>query len=149
MDLEGDPGLGPGFGQRCGSSLADLPRNCGGTGKKLNFCLRNMSVTFDEVRRIASLARLRLPSGEANVVAERMADVVGFAGEMASVPVPEAPAGGGSSEGAVREAEDVPGECLDREVVLANAPASRNGFVRLPPILRTGRRKVTDGEGSE
>jgi Asp-tRNA(Asn)/Glu-tRNA(Gln) amidotransferase C subunit len=90
-----------------------------------------------------------LPSGEEDVVAERMAEVVEFAGRMSSLAGEEALVEGRSSEAVVREAEDVPGECLERDLVLANAPESRDGFVRLPPIRRTGREDVATGEEIE
>ncbi len=34
--------------------------------------------------------------------------------------------------------EDVPGECLPRELFLANAPSHVGGMVKVPPVLKQG-----------
>ena len=133
-------------GRPGGLCASSSPAFCGCPAEKLNFRLRNMPVTLDEVRKIASLAGLRLAPEEEAEVAERMAEVVRFAECMAE-PVGKAVGGGAAVEGTVREREDVPGECLDPEVVTANAPDRREGFVRLPPIRRGGSSGAA-GEGS-
>ncbi|MGD2114668.1 MAG: Asp-tRNA(Asn)/Glu-tRNA(Gln) amidotransferase subunit GatC [Acidobacteriota bacterium] len=73
-----------------------------------------------------------------------MAEIVELAGGMSTF-VAEGEVDGGEPPGASAldmevmaeaVAGDVPGECLDRELVLANAPDHEDGFVRLPPIRR-------------
>lgn len=101
-----------------------------------------MSVTLDEVRRIASLAGLRVVPEEERELAAEMAELVRFAGEMEAFEggtdgeAPEEPA---PDADGVREAPDEPGECLPREAVLANAPEHHDGHVRLPAVARGDR----------
>ena len=101
-----------------------------------------MSVTIDEVRKIASLAGLRVAPEEERELAEEMAELVRFAGEMEAFEgetdgnAPEESAHGPDG---VREAPDEPGECLPREAVLANTPDRHDGHVRLPAVARGGR----------
>ena len=98
-----------------------------------------MRVTVDEVRRITSLARLRLIPDRERELVPQMAEIVRFAGEMERVDPGGLPgdAGGGLPSGPTpREAADEPACPLDRERLLANAPDHRDGHVRLPPLRR-------------
>lgn len=106
-----------------------------------------MSVTLDEVRRIASLSGLRVTPEEERELATEMAELVRFAGEMEAFDPSESAGASPALEGAadedaadgVREAADEPGECLPRQTVLANAPDHHDGHVRLPAVERRRR----------
>jgi aspartyl-tRNA(Asn)/glutamyl-tRNA(Gln) amidotransferase subunit C len=94
-----------------------------------------MALTHEDVRKIATLARLRLTPREEERFAGQLAHVVeyidqlrGFEGETPAAAVP----------GVVREMEDRPEECLPRETFLANAPASLDGFLLVPEVKGEG-----------
>jgi aspartyl-tRNA(Asn)/glutamyl-tRNA(Gln) amidotransferase subunit C len=96
-----------------------------------------MALTSEDVRKIATLARLRFTPEEEERFAGQLAKIVeyidqlqGFAGEAPAVEVP-----------GVREMADVPHDCLPRERFLANAPASLDGFLLVPEV------KGGDGDG--
>lgn len=101
-----------------------------------------MSVTHDEVRRIASLAGLRVAPEEERELAREMTELVRFAGEMEAFEGEtdgEAPEESPRGVRGVREATDEPGNCLPRESVLANAPDHHDAHVRLPAVARVRR----------
>ena len=65
-------------------------------------------ITTEQVAKVAKLARLRLTDEE----------LTRFTGPLANV-----------------FRKDVPGPILDRDEVLAVAPAAEDGFFRVPPVL--------------
>jgi len=101
-----------------------------------------MPVTVDEVRRIASLAGLRLSPEQERELVPQLAEIVRFAGEMEEgAPLPASPAAMGEPPGAPGPPEapdgpapDEPAASLDRRLVLANAPDHRDAHVRLPAV---------------
>ncbi len=96
-----------------------------------------MSLTLDEVRRIARLARLRLsPEEEAAFVGQLSAilDHVALLGELdvsQVEPMTHALAAGEASP--LRQ--DVPLPCLTTEEALANAPAREGSCFKVPRII--------------
>ena len=94
-----------------------------------------MRVTIDEVERIASLASLRVSREEARELVPQMAALVDFVDEMGEGLETEAsapPAAGGGTP----ERPDQPEPGLDRDRVLANAPAHRDGHLVVAPLRR-------------
>jgi aspartyl-tRNA(Asn)/glutamyl-tRNA(Gln) amidotransferase subunit C len=90
-----------------------------------------MSLSLEEVRRVATLARLRLAPEEESRFAEQLSRVVDyidqlrdFAGDRAASP-----------EAAGLEAEDTPDDSLPRELFLANAPAHEGPFLVVPRVI--------------
>jgi aspartyl-tRNA(Asn)/glutamyl-tRNA(Gln) amidotransferase subunit C len=92
-----------------------------------------MALTTDNVRKIATLARLRLTPEEEILFAGQLGKVVdyidqlqqyapGEGDEASFVPVGE------------HEAVDEIRPCLPREEFLANAPAAMDGFLLVPEI---------------
>jgi aspartyl-tRNA(Asn)/glutamyl-tRNA(Gln) amidotransferase subunit C len=93
-----------------------------------------MALTHEDVRKIATLARLRLTpreeerfAGQLSLVVNYIDQLQGFAAEM-----PEAVVEG------VREMADEPWPCLPREAFLANAPASLDAFLLVPEVKGSG-----------
>jgi aspartyl-tRNA(Asn)/glutamyl-tRNA(Gln) amidotransferase subunit C len=93
-----------------------------------------MALTHEDVRKIATLARLRLTPREEERFAGQLAHIVeyidqlkGFEGEAPDTAI----------QGA-REMEDRPQPCLPRETFLANAPASLDGFLLVPEVKGGG-----------
>lgn len=96
-----------------------------------------MPVTIEEVRRIASLAGLRLFPEDERELVPQLAEIVRFAGRMveaAPFPVSAQTSGEPSDAPGSREAPDEPAASLDRGLVLANAPDHGDAHVRLPPL---------------
>lgn len=93
------------------------------------------TIDREEVARVANLARIALTSeeidrfaGELGVIAEAVAavsEVVDESTKATSHPLP--------LRNVMRE--DIPGECLDREEMLAGAPAAQDGQFQVPQIL--------------
>ena len=89
-----------------------------------------MHVTIDDLRKIASLACVRIDRRRERDHVAQMEEMIHFAGDLGG------PARAGRSPHAapVREAPDEPRQGLSRDVVLANAPDHRRGHVRMPPL---------------
>ena len=93
-----------------------------------------MALTREDVRKIATLARLRFAPEEEERFAFQLATIVEYIDQLQSFA---GVAAGAAAEG-VREAADVPQPCLPREVFLANAPASMDGFLLVPEVKGSG-----------
>jgi aspartyl-tRNA(Asn)/glutamyl-tRNA(Gln) amidotransferase subunit C len=93
-----------------------------------------MALTPEDVRKIAALARLRLNPEEEARFAGQLGRIVDYIDQLQAYegtePDPD-------SHGVV-EMEDRPQDCLPREVFLANAPASLDGFLLVPEIKAGG-----------
>lgn len=94
-----------------------------------------MSITRDEVRRIAELARLAIPEERIDRMAAELSAVLDFAGTIRKLdlegcePTAFAPAG-------TPPREDVlDGRRLGAEAALAAAPEGEHGFFLVPPVV--------------
>ena len=89
----------------------------------------------DEVRKVARLARLSLTDVEVDQFSHQLSDILDHARDLDTLPlVGIAPLAHPLPLVNVFRA-DVPGTPLDREAVLAAAPAAENGQFRVPPVL--------------
>ena len=113
-----------------------------------------MALTTDEVRKIAMLARLRLTPREEDLFAQQLGQVVdyidqlgryapaagasgspaGDAGTVSATEATEATEATATVEPAGHDAADTVAPCLPRELFLANAPASMDGFLLVPEV---------------
>jgi aspartyl-tRNA(Asn)/glutamyl-tRNA(Gln) amidotransferase subunit C len=102
--------------------------------EELNFCLKKMSLTLDEVRKIAALARLRLTPQEEERLTRELGEIVGYIDHLAEFEtVEEGVAGFGLDLPSV-EAADTAHACLPRETFLDNAPERLDGFLLVPEV---------------
>lgn len=92
-------------------------------------------ITADDVRRVAELARLRLDEGEVHHYTEHLARVLDLAEELDGLDLAGLPPRVQPFPLVNVLREDEPAEVLDRADVLAEAPDSEDGRVRVPPIL--------------
>lgn len=95
-----------------------------------------MSITLDEVKHVAQLARLELDDGELFAFQGELNALLGHFQDIQEVEV-----GGHEPKPHAVEllnvwAEDVPGECLPRDAVLSNAPMSKAGVFIVPTIIQ-------------
>jgi aspartyl-tRNA(Asn)/glutamyl-tRNA(Gln) amidotransferase subunit C len=93
-----------------------------------------MALTREDVRKIATLARLRFAPEEEERLAGQLATIVEYIDQLQSFAgrPPEGLVAG------VRESADVPQPCLPRERFLANAPASLQTFLLVPEVKGGG-----------
>lgn len=94
-----------------------------------------MSISRDEVRRIAELARLEIPEERIERMAAELSAVLEFADTLSKLdlegcePTVFAPAG-------TPLREDAPdGRTLTPDVALAAAPEAEHGFFLVPPVV--------------
>jgi aspartyl-tRNA(Asn)/glutamyl-tRNA(Gln) amidotransferase subunit C len=93
-------------------------------------------ITKAEVAHVARLARLELTPEELELYSGQLSAVLDLAAQVASLDTAEVPptAHPVPLENVLRD--DVPGACLDRSEVLAQAPCSEDDtYFRVPPIL--------------
>jgi len=93
-----------------------------------------MALTNEDVRKIATLARLRFSPEEEARLTGQLAEIVAYIDQLQAY---EGAAPDVSSRG-VAEREDRPHECLPRERFLANAPESMDGFLLVPEVKTGG-----------
>lgn len=92
-----------------------------------------MALTREEVRRVASLARLELSSLEETRLGEELGRILEYVDQLAGFELaPEAPEG---ADFAVGIGSDEPRPGLESNVVLGNAPSSRGPFVLVPQVI--------------
>jgi len=94
-----------------------------------------MALTLEEVRKIASLARLRFSPEEEGVFTEQLGHIVDYIDQLQRFETGE---GEAAAAAPVREAEDRVHPCLPRELFLANAPASALGEFLVVPEVKGG-----------
>ena len=92
-------------------------------------------LTREEVAHVALLARLEVTEAELDMFTEQLADILGHADEIEALDVSgvEAMAHPLGLTNVLREDVVVPS--LDRDEVLAQAPAAEDGRFRVPRIL--------------
>jgi len=92
-----------------------------------------MSLSIDEVRRIALLARLRLSSDEEALFAPQLGQILDYVAQLERyATAPAAP-----EETPALEAADQPGWSMPRRELLANAPATLDAFLLVPQVKVT------------
>lgn len=92
-----------------------------------------MSLSIDEVRRIALLARLRLSPEEEALFAPQLGSILQYVAQLeACSTAPATP-----EETRALEAADVPKPSMSRDALLANAPATLDAFVLVPQVKVT------------
>jgi aspartyl-tRNA(Asn)/glutamyl-tRNA(Gln) amidotransferase subunit C len=100
-----------------------------------------MALTHEDVRKIATLARLRFTPEEEAKLTGQLAGIVDYIDQLQAFEgALEGEDSHAVSQG-VREVEDRPNECLPREELLANAPAALDAFLLVPEV------KATEGGG--
>ncbi len=94
-----------------------------------------MALTTEEVRKIASLARLRFTPEEEVTFAVQLGKIVDYIDQLQRFEAGAPPAAAAGA--AAPEDDDLPRPCLPRESFLANAPAVLDGFLLVPEVRRT------------
>ena len=93
-----------------------------------------MPLSRDEVRHVALLARLGLEPGDEEVYAEQLSGILGHIDRLQKLNTDDIAPTAQVVEVASRLRDDEPRPSLMQEEALANAPATRDGFFRVPAI---------------
>jgi aspartyl-tRNA(Asn)/glutamyl-tRNA(Gln) amidotransferase subunit C len=94
-----------------------------------------MSLTRDDVKKVAGLARLRMTDDQMDELLPKMNNIVGFIEQLSEVNTDniEPLSNVARSTLPLRKDEITDGECRDK--VLANAPESEEGFFGVPKVV--------------
>jgi aspartyl-tRNA(Asn)/glutamyl-tRNA(Gln) amidotransferase subunit C len=94
-----------------------------------------MSLTVDEVRHIANLARLQLTPEEERRFAEQLSSILEYAARLLEVDTTQIPPTATVLPLQAPLRPDIPRPCPPREKILSNAPEKEAGMFRVPPVL--------------
>lgn len=92
-------------------------------------------ISRDDVAHVARLARLTLSDDELDTFTGQLASILGHAADVEALELDDVPPTSHPYplENVLRPDEVRPG--LDRDEVLAEAPAAESGMFRVPPVL--------------
>ncbi len=93
-----------------------------------------MPLSKDEVRHVATLARLGLEPGDEEFYADQLSGILGHIDRLQELDTEDIPPTAQVVEIESRLRDDEPRACLTQEEALANAPAKVDGFFRVPAI---------------
>lgn len=92
-------------------------------------------ISADEVRRVAGLARIALTEDEITRIAGELDVIASAVAKVSEVATSDIPATSHPIPLTNVWREDVIGETLDRDEVLAQAPVAEDGMFQVPQIL--------------
>lgn len=93
-----------------------------------------MPLSRDEVRHVALLARLGLEPGDEDYYADQLSGILAHIDRLQELDTQDIPPTAQVVEIPSRLRDDEPRPCLSQEAALANAPATVDGFFRVPSI---------------
>ena len=93
-----------------------------------------MSVTRDDVRHIAALARLELEPEELARMTEQLNDILAYFSELQATDAGGVEPFHGAAEGTAEPRDDVPGAAALHVDPLVLSPASHDGFFTVPRL---------------
>jgi aspartyl-tRNA(Asn)/glutamyl-tRNA(Gln) amidotransferase subunit C len=96
-----------------------------------------VSLTRDDVRHVALLARLGLEPGEEDFYAEQLSGILRHIDRLQEVDTEAIPPTAQVVEVALKLRADEPGACLTQQEALANAPETREGYIAVKAILES------------
>jgi aspartyl-tRNA(Asn)/glutamyl-tRNA(Gln) amidotransferase subunit C len=94
-----------------------------------------VSLTKDQVRSIASLARLKLEESEFDDVVDKLSRIVDFVDQLQAAPTDGVAPMAHPLDQPQRLRPDTVTERIDRDAIQANAPAVKDGFYLVPKVL--------------
>jgi aspartyl-tRNA(Asn)/glutamyl-tRNA(Gln) amidotransferase subunit C len=94
-----------------------------------------MSITIEDVRHIAFLARLSLTPEEEQLYTEQLSAVLDHAARLEEVNTEQISPTASVLDLRAPLRPDVPRPCPPRAKILSNAPDSEEGMFRVPPVL--------------
>lgn len=97
-----------------------------------------MSLSLDEVRHIAHLARLRLTPEEEERFQDQLSDILDYADRLQAVDTDHIAPTATVLNLRAPLRPDEPRPCPPQAAILANAAAAEEGMFRVPPVLDGG-----------
>jgi aspartyl-tRNA(Asn)/glutamyl-tRNA(Gln) amidotransferase subunit C len=94
-----------------------------------------MSLNADEVRKVADLARLELTDAELDVMARQLSAIVDYINQLQQVNTDGVEPLAHALDVHDVFRDDVSGQSLKPDDALANAPARKGDFYRVPPVF--------------
>ncbi len=94
-----------------------------------------MPISVEDVRHIATLARLKLTREEETRYAEQLSAVLDYAARLNAIDTSQIPPTSSVLPFDAPLREDDPRPCPPRETILSNAPEQEEGMFRVPPVL--------------
>jgi len=92
-------------------------------------------ISRDDVAHVARLARLTLSDDELDTFTGQLASILGHAADVEALDLGDVPPTSHPYPLQNVTRPDQVRPCLDRDEVLAQAPASEDGMFRVPPVL--------------
>ena len=89
----------------------------------------------EEVRKVARLARLELPPGQVELYSDQLSSILAHIENLQGLDVEGVEPMAHPLPLSNRLDEDVPGEALPMEAVLANAPRREGDYIGVPKVL--------------
>ena len=94
-----------------------------------------MSLSADEVRKVADLARLELADAELEPMARQLSAIIDYIDQLQQVNTDGVEPLAHALDVHDVFRDDVPAPSLSEDVALANAPARKDNFYRVPPVF--------------
>lgn len=94
-----------------------------------------MTTDSIDIGYVAKLARLALTDEEIEIFGRQLGDLLGHVNALAELDTASVPATAQVVESRNVVRDDEPRPCLDREIVLSQAPQRQGGFFRVPRII--------------
>jgi aspartyl-tRNA(Asn)/glutamyl-tRNA(Gln) amidotransferase subunit C len=94
-----------------------------------------LALTDSEFKELEALAKIDLGPEERDRLRIQLERILGFVRKLQEVESEEA---GAVPAGGARPSADEPGECVDREEVLGQAPGREEAFFSVPPVIERG-----------
>ena len=94
-----------------------------------------MTLTIDEVKHIAQLARLELNEDELTRFQRQLSDILDYAARLGELDTSDIPPTASVLAARAMLRPDDPGTCLTPKELEANAPLWKDGQFRVPPVL--------------
>jgi aspartyl-tRNA(Asn)/glutamyl-tRNA(Gln) amidotransferase subunit C len=94
-----------------------------------------MKLSIEEVTHIAALARLALTADEKGQFAEQLSDILAYAARLDELDTDHIPPTASVLNLTLRLRDDQAQEGLSQAEVLRNAPDTREGQFKVPPVM--------------
>jgi aspartyl-tRNA(Asn)/glutamyl-tRNA(Gln) amidotransferase subunit C len=94
-----------------------------------------MAIDRDTVRRVAALARIRVPETDLDTLAGELGNIIGWVEQLAEVKTAGVEPMASVADVALRRREDRVTDGNIRDKILANAPEAHDGSFAVPKVV--------------